>query len=133
MNAQLAQVMKVLEAKFGNVNDEMTHHQAAVNSVFFNTENPRVKVCVQCSGKFSTITSIGIVKSIRVSLAIEDAGRPGMFFALGDRLHFDVEKFPEFKFHKDINAMLSKSGASLDKFFQDDVVAYAIELTEKIT
>lgn len=126
MNKLHSQVYEALEAKFGLINDAMTRRGAMTHLQFFNTSEPRVKVCLQ-----HEFNKTGDVTSIYVTLAVEEAERQGMFFALGDRLHFDVEKFPEFKFHKDLAAKLSKTAARTD-FMSGDVLSFAKELVEKL-
>lgn len=105
----------------------MTNTQKSYRVVFFDTNEPRVKVCVQRG-----INKVGQVTSLNVTLAVEDLNRPGVWFAIGDRLHFDVTKFPEMEFHANIASKLSRSFASKDISFDHDVVAFAKELTEKL-
>lgn len=126
MNKLHSRVYETLEAKFGLINDAMTRRGAASHIQFFNTSEPRVKVCLQ-----HDFNKTGDATSISVMVAVEEADRPGTFFALGDRLHFDVEKFPEFKFHQELAAKLSKTAARTD-FMSGDVLSFAQELVEKL-
>lgn len=121
-----SKVYQILEAKFGLINDVMTRTSRESHMVFFNTQEPRVKVCLQCNKN-----KIGEPTSVYITLAVEDEGRPGVFFALGDRLHLDPIRFPEFKFHHDLNAKLSFSSARTDLNI-GDVFSFAKELTEKL-
>lgn len=128
MTKLLANVCQTLEAKFGLTNDAMTRRTKSEHYQFYDTSVPRVKVCVQhCFNK------VGEATSVYVSVAVDEEGdRKGMFFGLGDRLHFDLEKFPQFKFHRELADKLSTTSARVDKFFAHDALAYAKELTEKL-
>lgn len=126
-NNLFRQVMEALTAKFGNTNEQMSKKEGSLVSNFFNTSDERVKVAVM-----STVTRAGDVKDFAVTIAVEEENRKGMYFALGDRLHLPLDKFPEFKFHHELRAKLSTSFASTDFAIPDtmskDVVSFAKEL-----
>jgi len=128
MTNLLSQVVRTLEARFGLVNEFMTvrDKRQGYHSQFFNTAESRVKVCVQHG-----FNKVGEAQWVSVSVAVEEDDRPGVFFALGDRLHFDLTKFPQFQFHADLRAKLSSSSCSTD-VNNGDVLAYAKELCEKL-
>ena len=121
----VADITKILEDKYGPMNDAMFADTKSYRTMFFNTAEPRVKIHVEHSKSKKEV-------DICVSIAVEELNRKGVFFAIGDRLHFNVEEFPEMKFHKDIAAKLTRTSARKCMMFNHDVVAFAKELTEKI-
>lgn len=122
----LSGVMQILEAKFGLINDALTNNKIrGVRYQFFDTAEPRIKVCV-----YHGYNHIGEATSIGILVAVEEKDRKGMFFDLGDRLHFDLKKFPEFQFHADIREKLSATSAHTES--GGDVLAFATELTKKL-
>lgn len=121
--------METLQAAFGAPNDAMFRKTSDMASNFFNTSDPRVKVAV-----ITTLTKECDVKNIQVTIAVEEDDRPGVYFGLGDRLHFDTTKpmFAKFQFHKDLRKKLSNSSAATDfpAPLNSDVLAFANELVE---
>jgi len=128
-NRLARQVMETLEKAFGAPNDAMFHKTNALASNFFNTSEPRVKVAV-----ITTLTKECDVKDITVTVAVEEEDRPGVYFAIGDRLHFDTTKpmFAKFEFHKELRKKMSTTSAATDfpAPLKSDVLAFAKELTE---
>jgi hypothetical protein len=128
-NRLARQVMETLQTAFGAPNDAMFRKSSQMASNFFNTSDNRVKVAV-----LTVLTRECDVKEIQVTLAVEELDRPGVYFAIGDRLHLPLDKFPETKFHRDLRKQLSNSSAGTDfpAPLNSDVLAFAKELTEKL-
>jgi hypothetical protein len=128
-NRLARQVMETLQNAFGAPNDAMFRKTGDMASNFFNTGEPRVKVAV-----LTALTKECDVKSIQVTIAVEEEDRPGMYFALGDRLHFDTTKpmFAKFQYHKELRNKLSTTSAATDfpAPLNSDVLAFATELTK---
>ena len=128
-NRLARQVMETLQNAFGAPNDAMFRKTSDSASNFFNTSEPRVKVAV-----ITALTKECDVKSIQVTIAVEEDDRPGVYFALGDRLHFDTTKpmFAKFEYHKELRKKLSGCSAATDfpKPLNNDVLAFAKELIE---
>lgn len=130
-NRLARQVSETLEAAFGAPVDSMFRKDGNQVKNFYNTSDARVKVAV-----LTTVSVEGDAKSIHVTVAVEEEDRPGVYFAIGDRLHFDTSKpmFAKFQFHKDLSKKLSNSSAATDfpAPLNSDVLAFAKELTEKL-
>lgn len=128
-NRLARQVMEALTAKFGNPNEKMFRKDGNLVSNFYDTSDARIKVAVQ-----NTVSPQGDATSIMVCVAVEEPNRPGTFFALGDRLHLPLDKFPEYTFHQELNAKLSFSSSRSDLILSGKlgVLAFTKELTEKL-
>lgn len=129
INRLARQLSETLEKAFGAPNDAMFRKDGNQVKNFYNTSDARIKVAVL------TVVSVeGDAKSIHVTVAVEEEDRPGVYFALGDRLHFDTTKpmFAKFQFHKELRKKLSNCSAATDfpKPLNTDVLAFAKELIE---
>jgi hypothetical protein len=96
---------------------------------FFNATDARVKICVG-----HTFDKSHDVKSIQIMVAVEEPGadRKGVYFALGDRLHLPLDKFPEYKFHFEVKEQLQGPTSCRTDLMNGDVLAFAKDLCTKL-